>query len=97
MGEGEVGHTLDKFVSAWTRRANLSRTNGRFSKFLQHSIISKEHKMKTSLIPTSLVLCAAAVAWSPMVFAQTNESEIKAPSLEHAEIRTPKAPVTPRI
>jgi alpha-galactosidase len=53
--------------------------------------------MKTSLHPTSLVLCAAAVALSPAVFAQTNESPSKPQASEKSEIRTPHAPATPRI
>ena len=38
--------------------------------------------MKTSLLPTSLFLCTAAVAWTPAVFAQTNDSPSKSQSLE---------------
>ena len=55
--------------------------------------------MKTSLLPTttSLLLCVAAVTLSPGAFAQTNGAASKPVSVETAEIRTPKAPATPRI
>jgi alpha-galactosidase len=55
--------------------------------------------MKKKLLPTStsLLLCMAAVTLAPGAFAQTNSATSKPTSLEAAEIRTPKAPATPRI
>jgi hypothetical protein len=55
--------------------------------------------MKKSLLltPTSLLLCAAAMTLSSGALAQTNGTQPKTTSLEAAEIRTPKAPATPRI
>src|SRR6185437_3545386 len=53
--------------------------------------------MKNPLLPTakSFLLCAAVMAMATCVEAQTNTP--KPASLEQAEIRTPKAPATPRI
>lgn len=56
--------------------------------------------MKKSLLPTStsLLLCATAITLSSSgALAQTNGGSTKSVSLETAEIRTPKAPATPRI
>jgi len=61
--------------------------------------------MKKSLLPTSLVLCAATVALSPSVFAQTNDKSTPVPlqvipsnvQAMDLEARTPQAPATPRI
>src|ERR1044072_6935104 len=52
--------------------------------------------MKKSLLPTSvsLALCAAAMTLSLPASAQTNSVKTESSA---AEIRTPKAPATPRI